>query len=337
MLGGRREDGPSELPPPSSKVYALAIVVSWSEISSYRQCPHKHLLQYKQRWTKPNPANSALNKGTLWHKVVEVYYTSQMHGNDKATALADARREIHDYRVLGIDSEVLDLIEWMLEGYHRRWAFDSEWDWEVLAVEQRFQLPLRTASGRHSGFVLKGGIDLIVRDRSNGRVSLIDHKTCANLPKDLELELNDQFALYLWAMRQLKDKFGYRVFNAIHNAVRTTRNNGDYPEKVAEWHRVKAAGGKPGAQPKPQQLEGRFSRYLMDRTDKELDTVAAEALATVRQAYSKSNTHQRHPDQDRCRWMCSYTEACLIGRKLTDERETRFLLDTGHSQDFRRH
>lgn len=319
--------------PPRRKGHALVAdrVVSWSEISSYRSCPHKHLLQYKQRWVKPPATNSALGKGTLFHKVAEVYYTSLFHGNSSAVALRDAKREIWDYRQLGIDGEVLDLIEWMFEGYHEHWSGDD--NWEILGVEERFQVPLRTATGRRSGFTLKGGIDLIVRTRDTNRVLIVDHKTCANLPKDRELELDDQFALYLWALRTQ----GRKVFGAIHNAARTTRNKGDHPELVAEWHRVKAEGGKPGVQPKPQPLDGRFARTWMDRTERELDTVAQEALATVRQAYSKANQHQRHPDTDRCRWMCSYTEACLTGRKLDDNRERQFLLDTGQRQDFSRH
>lgn len=306
-------------------------VVSWSEISKARKCPHDHMLAYKERWTKPPATNSALGKGTLFHKVIEVYYNSLLHGSTADVALVDARREIGDYRQLGIDREVLDLIEWMLEGYHERWKGDPEW--EVVAVEHRFQVPLRTTSGRLSGFILKGGVDLIIRDRSNGRVFIVDHKTCANLPKDRELELDDQFALYLWALRTL----GHKVSGAIHNAARTTRNKGDFPDIVAEWHRIKQEGGKPGVQPKPQLLEGRFDRTWMARTDRELDTVAQEALASVRKAYATSNTHERNPDPDRCRWMCSYTEACLIGRKVGIDRERRFLLDTGYVQDFTRH
>ncbi len=306
-------------------------VISWSEISKFRKCPHDHQLAYKERWTRPQPHNSALGKGTLFHKTIEVYYNSLKAGNTGAVALEDARRELRDFRQLGIDRDVLDLIEWMVAGYHEFWGADEEW--EVLAVEHRFQLPLRTRTGRMSGFVLKGGIDLIMRNRSTLKVSIFDHKSCANLPKDKELELDDQFALYLWAMRQL----GHDIFAAVHNAARTTRNKGDYPENVAEWHRIKAEGGKPGVQPKPQPLEGRFARTWMDRTPDELDTIAQEALASARKAYGAANQHERTPDPDRCRWACSYTEACLVGRKLGPDRERRFLLDTGFIQDFTRH
>lgn len=318
-------------PTPGDSSRGPRVIISWSEISKFRKCPHDHQLAYKERWTKPQPHNSALGKGTLFHKVIEVYYTSLKMGNSAATALQDARREIGDFRQLGIDRDVLDLIDWMVVGYHEYWGGDSEY--EVVGVEHRFQLPLRTPAGRLSGFILKGGIDLLLRHRATSRLYIYDHKTCANLPKDRELELDDQFALYLWAMRQL----GHNVFAAVHNAARTTRNKGDYPENVEEWHRVKAEGGKPGVQPKPQVLEARFARTLMDRTGAELDTIAQEALASARKAYSAANQHERTPDPDRCRWACSYTEACLVGRKLGPDRERRFLLDTGFVQDWTRH
>lgn len=308
-------------------------VISWSEISSYRQCPHKHMLQYKQRWDRPNPADSALNKGTLMHKVLEVFYTSLMHGKTWAVAREDGLREIGDYRKLGIDRDVLDLIEWMFEGYVEFWAADAN-EWEVIGVEERFQIPIRNQTGRRTGYTLKGGIDLILKDRGTGRVFIVDHKTGANIPQDGGMDWEDQFALYLWALRAS----GRKVFGAIYNSIRTTRNKGDFPEIVEKWHLDKAAGLKPGAQPKPQPIEGRFKRIYMDRTPKELDTIVWEALDTARAAYSAANRHQRHPDGEKCKYRCSFTEACLTGRKMASpERETRFLLDTGFVQNFTRH
>ena len=38
------------------------IVVSYSELDTFRQCPMKHALAYKQRWTRPVEEGSPLNK-----------------------------------------------------------------------------------------------------------------------------------------------------------------------------------------------------------------------------------------------------------------------------------
>lgn len=311
---------------------ASPIVVSWSEINSYRSCPHKHELEYSQRWARPNNPHSALGRGTLVHKALEVYYTALLMGKDIAVAHQDAMREINDYRSLGIDAEVCAQIEWIIEGYHEKWATEDSRNWKVVAVEHRFQVPLLSPGGRKSRFVLKGGIDLIVRDQ-RGRLIIVDHKTCSALPDDETYEMSDQFGLYMWGMRQL----GHKVFAGVHNAIKTKRNKGDYPENIELWEAVKAEGGKPGARPVPQELDARFARTWLARTDRELTTVAFEAMQTAQKAYNKSLPKERQPDDMRCRRMCGFKDACIIGRRQGDAKEQVFLKEIGFVQRFERH
>lgn len=311
---------------------AAPIVVSWSEINNYRQCPHKHELEYTQRWQKPNNPHSPLGRGTLVHKALEVYYTALLMGKEIATAYQDALREINDYRSLGIDREVCDLIEWIVEGYHEKWSDEDARGWKVIAVEHRFQVPLLGPTGRKSRFVLKGGIDLIVRD-SRGRLIIVDHKTCATLPTDESYDMSDQFGLYMWAMRQA----GHKIFAGIHNAIKTKRNKGDFPNLVEEWERVKAEGGKPGARPVPQEIDNRFARTWLARTDLELTNIALEAMQTAQKAYNASLPKERQPDDMRCKRMCGFKNACVIGRRQGPEREQVFLKEMGFIQNFTRH
>jgi hypothetical protein len=211
----------------------------------------------------------------------------------------------------------------MYEGYVEKWGLDDRW--EVLVVEYKTVVPLRYAPtktgrpGRMSKFDLKMIIDLVIRDRDTGRIWIIDHKSHANLPKARELELDDQFGLYTWGLRQL----GHKIFGCIYNTARTTRNKGDFQENLDEWHRKKAAGEKPGALPKQQTLDERYDRYLMNRTVPETDAAAQDALSTALNLYSKANRGERHTNSDTCRWKCDYTEACLLGRKTGDDREHR--------------
>ena len=311
---------------------AQPIVVSWSEISNYRTCPHKHELEYTQRWQRPNNPHSALGRGTLVHKALEVYYTALLMGKAAAVAYQDALREINDYRSLGIDPEVCSLIEWIVDGYHEKWATEDSLEWKIVAVEHRFQVPLLGPTGRKSRFVLKGGIDLIVRDR-RGRLIIVDHKTCAALPTDQDYEMSDQFGLYMWAMRQI----GHKVFAGIHNAIKTKRNKGDFPENVELWESVKAEGGKPGAKPVPQELDARFARTWLARTDRELTTIALEAMQTAQKAYNTSLPKERQPDERKCKVMCSFKDACVVGRRQSPENEVKFLKDMGFVQNFTRH
>ena len=287
---------------------AEPIVVSWSEIDTFRQCPHKHRLGYQERWTSQG-SSPALTRGIMWHALLEYHYKSlqECPGDLERAGRVAWEFALRDPRAVQ-DQEVLDLLMWMYTGYVEQWGADP--DWEILAVEERYHVPLLTASGQRSRFVLKMGIDLAVKDRSmRNRIFLVDHKTGANLPAQKELDLADQFSTYMWGLR----RSGMDVFGAMWNGARTKRNI------------------------KPMAPTDRFARPLLARTDYELDTVAREAYATARTMYSPRNLAERHPDPDTCKWKCSYVEACLMGRKTGDVKEREYLADAGFRQDWTRH
>lgn len=311
-----------------------ATVVSFSELDTGKQCPHKHDLAYKQRWTTAKDETSAAGRGTLWHKMLDAHYTALKNDDVKPRDAVDD--QLIDFRKAGKDPDVIDLLSWMYDGYVEKWGYDDEW--QVLRVEYKCVVPLRYPNvdgkpGRLSKFDLKMIIDLVIRSRINGRVWLIDHKSHAALPKDKDLELDDQFGLYTWGLRQL----GHKVHGCIYNTARTQMNKGDAPGAVEEWERAKAAGEKPGQRPKPQSLDDRFDRYLMTRTERETDNLAQDALSTARTLYSEYNFGERHTNSDTCKWRCDFTEACLMGRKTDADRERQFLLDIGFRQNFTRH
>jgi hypothetical protein len=290
---------------------ASRILVSWSEIDTGRQCPFKHHLAWKERWTPPE-VSRPLATGQLWHQVLEAHYTAidaQEKRNKKLatkhpskTQLFTLSREpvanlLHNGGDAGMrQTDEQQTVEWMYDGYTSQWGLDP--DWTIIAVEHEAEVQM---SGR---FWLKMKIDLIISD-GQGRLWLIDHKSGQNLPKEKDLAFDDQFGLYTWGMRRL----GHPVFGAIYNAARTQRN-------------VSV----------PQPLDSRFQRILMHRTDHELDTIAFEALQTVQRLYSPRNAAERHPSPDMCKWRCPFTEACLAGRKGVDE--IKFLQQAGFTQEF---
>lgn len=284
--------------------------VSWSEIDTYRDCPHKHDLTYKQRWTGPTTSQS-LMKGSLLHKVLEGHYRSLMERpGDLISARLAAEQWLTEWESEwgGEDNEIADLVWWMYDGYVNCYGADDDWD--IRGVEQKMEVPLLTRQGRPSRFTLKMQIDLIVRVRSmKNRLFIIDHKTGADLPKRKNLDMADQFSFYLWGMRRL----GHDVFGAMWNAVRTKQLV------------------------RPMTDDERFVRLPLSRTDHELDTIASEAYATARKAYAARAVAERHPDADRCGWKCQFLEACLLGRKTDDSRERQYLLDVGYVVDETRH
>ena len=264
------------------------VVVSWSEISSARQCPHKHRLEYRDRWRR-DTKSQALKTGLLWHAALEWHYIGQNPG---------------DLFVSQEDQTTADLVRWMWDGYQAKW-FDTngeDLEWEVVSAEQPFEIELGY------GYRFKGRLDLLVRDERD-RVWIVDHKSGGQMPNATDLAFDDQFGLYMWALRSL----GVDVFGMCWNAALTRRN------------KVKA-----------QDLDDRFRRLKLHRTDEELSLVAADALDTVRYMY-EHHPDQRHPNTQTCKYRCDYSEACLIGRKSGGVAEIEALEAYGFAQNWERH
>jgi hypothetical protein len=297
-------------------------IVSYSELDTAKQCPLKHQLSYVERWTKPQASMSALAKGTSWHKVLETHYNTirgwQHDGNLTSESLLALCREAVEQELEDTPDELADLIWWMYDGYVAKWGTDPQW--KILAVEHNCQVRLLTPRGTRSGFMLKMKIDLVVQEIRTGHIKVVDHKSGKDLPKAKAFELDDQFGLYVWGLRQL----GKRVFSAEYDAARTLK--------------LKEEIKTPGTTP----LDERFQRIPLYRTDKELTTIARETyqMASTRyreqaQAVRDGVDSPRHTDPDRCAWRCDYQEPCLAGRKGLDLRQ--FLRDKKFVQDFSRH
>lgn len=303
-------------------------LVSFSEIDTARQCAFKHRLSYKERWVGETKSQ-ALNKGTLWHVVMENYYLviqffqqvaegkwapefpAVTLPNDDVLEIAykHAMLFLVDERGSYLD-ETAELIGWMFQGYVECYGIDP--DWKILAVEQRWDFWLPTPRGGRSNFKIKLKLDLVIRDIPTDRLYVVDHKSGKNLPKDKELDIDDQFGLYIWGLRAN----GKNIFGAMHSAARTHRNK----DLVKN----------------PQPLEERFRRKPLYRTDVELQEVAVDAYKSARNAYlTPVGEEGRSPNSDTCRWRCDYLEACLLSRKGVPIKGT--LESMGFVQNFERH
>jgi CRISPR/Cas system-associated exonuclease Cas4 (RecB family) len=75
-------------------------------------------------------------------------------------------------------------------------------DAEILAVEERFVVPIVSSEGEVLELPLVGYIDCIFR-RADGRLCVVDHKTASQKISKTEVELNIQATAYLHAAREL--------------------------------------------------------------------------------------------------------------------------------------
>lgn len=303
-------------------------VVSFSELSTAKQCSLKHELSYVDRWTKPLPPDDARQKGKWWHVALEAHYNEVRRAQKAKEPPSPAGcLQAAAEAIARAPKVISEMVMWMYEGYVKMY-WEEDKAWQVLAVEHSANvrlpssLPTKTKPAGRSRFVLKMKIDLIVRDRStrNKNILVVDHKSAKDLPSNVMLELDDQFGLYTWGLRQM----GKTVFGQVHNCARTIRLVAD--EK------------SPGATP----LDERFRRTPLYRTEKELDIVALEAYQIASTRYTELATNKRkglmsprHTDPRNCAWMCDFREPCLAGRKGMDIR--RFLRDAGFTTDPTRH
>jgi hypothetical protein len=287
-----------------------------------RRCAFKHQALYTERWSGKQTPMSALAKGTAWHSVMEEHYrviqlAQQKNVPDSNKVLAACRRKVAAL-VNDMPEEMGELIWWMYDGYIGLYGCD--WNWKILGVEHPAEVRLPTLTGGPSSFKLKVKIDLVVQERASGRIRVVDHKSGKDLPKEKALDLDDQFALYVWCLQRM----GKSVFGATYNAARTYRLVSDLKE--------------PGTTP----LEERFQRVSLYRTEKELEIIASEAYLTALARYRQQaeviragTDAPRTTDPTRCGWDCDIYQACLLGRKGLDWRD--HLRRTGFEQRFERH
>lgn len=304
------------------------LTCSHSELDTYRQCRLKHQLTYIERWRTDEEAE-ALTRGTLFHSVMEAHYGRlkdlQRHPpivgvysrhdradpSDVAVDLYAAVSHLLYDRETGQQSERQALVEWIYRGYVDLYGIDR--GWKVCAVEMPMDEPLVGRDGLPTEYRLAGTVDLLVEDWTlDGGLWLVDHKTCKNLPKQKDFDMEDQTGIYAY----LLSLQGYDIRGAIYNHCRTMQLKRDMTP------------------------EDRFLRHRTVRTIQELETMAIEAMELMQEAYEN---HQRRaqrgvydaprsPDGERCGWKCNLTEACLVGRKSGPERTRQFLVDIGFEQ-----
>ena len=131
------------------------------------------------------------------HDAVDTYLAAYLVeleelGDEEAVAYA-----VDNARANG--AQVHDL----LEGYFAHW---DGWDqWEILAVESPMEMRLMTPKGTPSHWRYAGIPDLVVRDREDTRIKIVDHKTTSHSNREAyqaELELDPQSRGYcmLWSV-----------------------------------------------------------------------------------------------------------------------------------------
>jgi hypothetical protein len=270
-------------------------VITYSEMDTFRQCPLKHRLAYRDRWAREALDGSPLKVGGLWHNVMEAHYRvlarwSAASRERQRAMILDACREavwpvLHNPEN-GLQTEDQALCTWIYDGHVAMWGVDP--DWEILAVERAGRIPMDGAP-----FMFQFKVDCLVYERSTRQILLIDHKSALNFSRKNEIDIDDQFGLYTWALRSV----GVDVWGSVRSDARKQRNKGDIDGS------------------KPMTLESRFQRIRSWRSDVELQNLFLDLYENATAAWGVPAVYRSSPSPTMCTWRCDFFSAHLLNRK----------------------
>lgn len=230
-----------------------------SERSTFKTCRHRWEWTYLgQRQSIDTPR--ALRFGDLFHRSLDAYYrpgrkrgpkpagTFEKLYHEQAEKLSD-----EGFNVFSDDKwvDALPLGIGMLEGWVARFAEEDK-EWEVVASEMTFQLPITTPNGFK--FKIVGTFDGVWRNRSSGRIEFREWKTAAAIKLD-GLPMDDQAGVYWTYGPKFLKKKGILKEDEMPSAIgyRFARKAIPNPDKVrnAEGHVLNKDGSVSKQQPAP--------------------------------------------------------------------------------------
>lgn len=185
-------------------------IVRGSEMQDFLRCR----LRWKYAWVdgfRPKTVNGKLFFGTLFHKFAEVFY-SHLNACEVEVAKDHAVKTMlqlaQETDTSGMEQveydELMDLVTKVADNYVSQWGHMDEDNWEVIATELNFMIPITDM------IAYEGTIDLIVRNKADGKVCFLDHKTTSSLEKYEKNSIMDrQISRYWWALQQLQKGHGF--------------------------------------------------------------------------------------------------------------------------------
>lgn len=189
---------------------AKLIPVSFSELKTFRRCKMQHHYKYIKGLERKRKKEQ-LYLGSAVHSCLEGLYRTGEWKPAYKTFKRDFNKLFEEEREHygDLPKKVFRL----MRGYSNAWKNDL--NWKVMGVEVPFKCRLP-----NSPVVLKGIMDLIVRDKSG--IWVVEHKTHKSLPSNDFRMTEVQTALYYYVLSQyIKENVTGVVFNYIRTKAPT--------------------------------------------------------------------------------------------------------------------
>ncbi len=208
--------------------------VSNSEVQTFKQCRRKWWLAWHRRLAlKKPPVVGPAMIGDRVHRALEAVYAPGGPFLDRAALAIEDVIERDRLAVAQCDEvtqeqfvKESDLERIMIEGYVK-WVEETGADenLEIVASEQYVEANLQPFE-HYGGLKIIGRLDVVVRQRSDGAIRFIDHKTLDNFGRVTKtMRINEQsrhYQLLHWLTHQT-DRVGGVIFNMLRRVKRSAR------------------------------------------------------------------------------------------------------------------
>ena len=184
--------------------------ISASQIFTYLGCSLKYMFQYVLK-SKPQHMSIALPFGRAVHQAIERYYKSVMDTGEGAPV--EIMQELFTESVsLAIDDEstpilfkketpdkdsIIDMGHQLLQVFHNEVDLTG---YEVVGTEISLSATLYTDQGEDTDIKLVGVLDLLLKDKANGELMVVDNKTAKNAMAQSATDSDLQMSAYSYLL-----------------------------------------------------------------------------------------------------------------------------------------
>jgi putative RecB family exonuclease len=184
--------------------------ISASQIFTYLGCSLKYMFQYVLK-SKPQHMSIALPFGRAVHQAIERYYKSVMDTGEGAPvelmqelftesvslAINDASMPILYKKEAPDKDSIIDMGHQLLQVFHDEVDLTG---YEVVGTEIPLSATLYNDQGEGTDFKLVGILDLLLKDKANSELMVVDNKTAKNAMAQSATDENLQMSAYSYLL-----------------------------------------------------------------------------------------------------------------------------------------
>jgi hypothetical protein len=305
-------------------------VLTHSRLRTYRECARLHDLKYRQMF-RPVKEGDALRFGTLMHLGLAAWW----RGEDVILKSDD-------------EFELVKARELML-GYDHAYRIARERTYDVLSVEEKFDMPLINPETMLPSrtWRLGGKLDTMLRVKETGRVVVLEHKTTSDALDDVDywsrLAMDMQISIYTLGAESL----GYEVDDLLYDVI---HKPGIRPLKRTENPKYKANGelyaNQRAADETPEEYGERlradiaenvgkyYKQLAIPRMNSQIEDAMFDMWQSGQEIRAGALAHRAPRNPEAClRYSrCPFWDVCTSGLKPEEHPELFRVAETMHEE-----